>query len=176
MAMQLSLTVPPFDDKEGLFQQVELQRMTTMLEQMRPALLGERRQDGLVPIRQRLASRLQVIAQCMQLAFSHKTGIALIYLNMSHREDAVCAGLAALLPCLNSMTSSLRAIVIHLTCGDGAQSRSSESSVEAASRAASRLRALQVPITMSISSGLVRGAARRITSAANYVIAAYGST
>jgi hypothetical protein len=95
---------------------------------------------------------------------------------MSHREDAVCAGLAALLPCLNSMTSSLRAIVIHLTCGDGAQLRSSESSVEVASRAASRLRALQVPITMSISSGLVRGAARRITSAANYVVAAYGST
>ena len=114
------------------------------LEQMRPALLGERRQNNPLPIRQRLGSRFDVITQCMQLAFSNKTGIALLYLNMSDRDEAVCNGLAALLPYLNSMTSSLRAIVIHLTCGDDNQLRSSESSIQIATEAASWLAAVRI--------------------------------
>ena len=80
------------------------------------------------------------------------------------------------MPIRNSMTSSLRAIVIHLTCGDGPQVKSSQSSIEIATRAASRLQDFHVPIITSLCRGSAEGAARSITIAANHVIATREAT
>ena len=159
-----------------MLQHVDAQRTTAMLERVRPTLLTGCGSFDLPSIRQRLRLHLHVAKQRMQLAFSSATGIALLYLDLSHRNDAVCASLAALLSCLNSFTSSLRAIVIHLTCGNANQLQSSESSIETATRAASRLRDFHVPIITSICSGSAQGTSQRLACAANHVIAACDTT